>query len=285
MRTAIVGRHIAAGLFAAFALLACTRQADAPGEAIPQSAEAQRQAQLTAALRTSLGAPADSAARALYEGEFQASGSIDALGAGEGAWELLLLNDYAQFVRPGLGPDGGIPQTREYFAQGMLVTAGPLTISLSVGDCALPTGVTLPYSAEVLFEGVAYKGCARKGVPEGDRPTWASVVAELLPAIDACLARVTAAPARVTTASARAENEVSVRIREADGTRRECLAAADGSAAPTYDLLSPIDQSAGEGFPEFLRGEDDYAPGACERAEEAKNADGARIGWLIFKTC
>ena len=46
--------------------------------------------------------------RALYEGEFQASGGLGAVGSDEGAWELGLLTDYAQFSRPGLGEDGGV---------------------------------------------------------------------------------------------------------------------------------------------------------------------------------
>ena len=132
------------------------------------------------------------------------------------------MSDYAQFTRPGLGEDGGMAGERDYHEHGMRVVAGPLTITLMQQACTV-SGVELPYTAHVLFEGVAYQGCARRGIDEGARPTWASVLPELMPAIDACLARVTEPPARVTFATAIDDADVSVRVREADGSRRECV--------------------------------------------------------------
>ena len=125
----------------------------------------------------------------------------------------------------------------------MRVVAGPLTITIMQQACTTPSGVALPYEAHVLFEGVAYQGCARRGVSEGDRPTWASVLPELIPAIDACLARVSSRPARITTANALDEGQVSVRLRESDGSRRECIA---DNAAPASASMNrcPISTAA-----------------------------------------
>lgn len=280
--------HGAAALAAlsAFALAACDRQTQAPGEASPNPpSNAEREAEIAAEQLAALGGPASAETRALYEGEFQASGGLSALGAGEGAWELRLLEDYAQFVRPGLGQDGGLPGERDYRERGMRVVAGPLTITLRAEECPIGNGVTLPYFAHVLFEGVAYQGCARRGVAEGERPSWASVLGELLPAIDACMARVSSRPARITTASALDEELVSVRLREADGSRRECIAAYNGTGITAYEPVSDLDRVAGEGDPEFQRGGSQPRAEECKRIEAANDAAGQQIGWLVHRSC
>ncbi len=260
---------------------ACDRAAEPGSETATGPSNAEREAEIAATQLASLGGPATPEVRALYEGEFQASGALDALGAGEGAWELRLLDDYAQLMRPGLGQDGGLPGPRDFRENGMRVIAGPLTITLKAEECALPNGLALPYSAHVLFEGVAYQGCARRGVAEGERPTWASVLPELLPAIDACLARVSSRPARVMIASALDEEMVSVRIREADGDRRECIATADGSTVSAYESVSDLDRRAGEGEPEFQRGGNEPRAAQCRTVQAAPND----AGWIINRTC
>ena len=98
-------------------------------------------------------------------------------------------------------------------------------------------------------------------------------------AIDACLARVNAAPARVTFASELDEGDVSVRLREADGTRRECVVSAAG--AIIYEPLSDLDSPSGEGDPEFQRGEEEPRARAGRSVEPALDREGAHLGWLI----
>lgn len=269
-------------------LSACQRQSEAPSETSAQPSNAEREAELAAQQLASLGGPANAQQRALYEGDFQASGSIDALssdGAGaEGAWELRLMNDYAQFLRPGLGEDGAIPGERDYRERGMRVVAGPLTITIVQQSCSA-SGVELAYVAHVLFEGVAYEGCARRGIPEGARPTWASVLPELLPAIDACLARVTSRPARVTFATSLDEGQVGVRLREADGARRECIVNAAGGDIAAFEPISDIDRRAGEGDPEFQRGGAEPRAQQCRTVEPAIDRSGEQLGWLIRRSC
>lgn len=273
-------------LAAALALSACQRQGDAPSETGSTPSNAEREAEIAAEQLAALGGPAGAAQRALYEGEFQASGGLDpAVGEGsEAAWELRLLEDYAQFSRPGLGEDGGIPGERDYRERGMRVVAGPLTITIRQEACST-SGLELGYVAHVLFEGVAYQGCARRGIDEGARPTWASVLPELIPAIDACMARVSSRPARVTFASSIDGEQVMVRIREANGLRRECVADASGAGVSVFEPVSDLDRRAGEGDPEFQRGGNQPRAEECRASEPAMNRSGEQLGWLIRRSC
>lgn len=274
-------------LSGALALSACQRQGQDESEAPGAPTNAEREAEIAAAQLAALGGPANAAQRSLFEGEFLASGAIDALssdGAGaEGAWELRLLEDYAQFSRPGLGEDGGITTERDYHERGLRVLAGPLTITIMQQACSA-SGVELDYVAHVLFEGVAYQGCARRGIDDGARRTWASVLPELIPAIDACLTRVTSQPARITFASSLDEGQVMVRIRESNGARRECIAAAGGGEVAVYDTIADVDRRAGEGDPEFQRAMSRPREEAC-RVEAAVGRSGEQLGWLIKRAC
>ena len=280
MRNAFRGVTIGAlVLAAALALSGCQPgpQSDTEANNGPPTNE-QREAALAAQQLAALGGPADSATQALYDGDFQASGGLDS-DTDEGAWELNLLNDYAQFSRPGLGDDGGIPGPRDFHARGMRVVAGPLTVTIMQQACQAGNGVELPYVAHVLFEGVSYDGCARRGAQQGARATWASSLPGLLPAIDACLARVASRPARVTFASAIDDGQVNVRVRESDGSRRDCIVGADGNGVSAYDPISDLDHRAGEGDPEFQRGGSQPAAAQCRTVEATAG------GWLIRRTC
>lgn len=290
MRTLMrgVGLSCALTLAALIGLAACQQQAEAPVEATAPPSNAEREAEISAEQLAALGGAASAEQRTLYQGEFQASGGIDALsseGAGaEGAWELRLLDDYAQFSRPGLGEDGGIPGERDYRERGMRVVAGPLTITIMRQACAA-SGLELQYVAHVLFEGVAYQGCARRGVEQGRRATWATVLPDLVPAIDACLMRVSSRPGRVTFATALEEGQISVRIREADGSRRECVANGANTQVLLYEPISDLDRRAGEGDPEFQRGGGEPRAGNCRAVEPALGRDGEQLGWLIRRSC
>lgn len=281
MRNRVRASGIVAALAVAAALAACQPDAPAPEEGAAAPSNEEREAQIAAEQLVALGGAANAATRALHEGDFQASGGIGALGADEGAWELSLLADYAQFSRPGLGEDGAITGERDYRQNGMRVVAGPLTITIMRQDCSTASGVALPYVAHVLFEGVAYQGCARRGVNVGERPTWASVLPELLPAIDACLARVTARPARITFAGVLEEGVVGVRLREADDSRRECIADQTGAGVSIYEPISDVDRRSGEGDPEFQRGGGQPRAQNCRVVREALDRDGLSLGWLI----
>jgi hypothetical protein len=247
--------------------------------------DAEREARIAAEQLAALGGPANAEQRALFTGEFQASGGV-ALDSGEasaGAWELRLLDDYAQFSRPGLGEDGGITGERDYHERGVRVVAGAVTITIMQQPCTA-SGVELPYVAHVLFEGVAYQGCARRGIPDaGERATWAAVLPELIPAIDTCLARATSQPARVTHATALGGGDISVRLREANGLRHDCITA-NGEIA-VFATLSDVDRRGGEGDPEFQRGTAQPRAQTCRTVEPAVARSGEQLGWLIRRSC
>jgi uncharacterized membrane protein len=287
MRTRGKGLLCALVLAGALALAACQRQSETVDENAGGPSNAEREAEVAAEQLAALGGPANATQRALYTGEFQASGGIDALasdGAGaEGAWELRLLDDYAQLSRPGLGEDGGITSERDYRERGMRVVAGAVTITIMQQACAA-SGLNLDYTAYVLFEGVSYQGCARRGIDEGARPTWASVLPELIPAIDACMGRVESRPARVTFASSIDEGQVMVRVRESDGSRHECIAAAGGGGVALWEPISDLDRRAGEGDPEFQRGGGTPREQAC-RVEAVSGRSGEALGYLIRRSC
>jgi uncharacterized membrane protein len=282
MRTLLRGICLGSALIlSAGAVSGCQRQTEAPSEAPVSPSDAEREAAIAAEQLAALGGPANAAQRALYEGEFQASGSNSDFASGEGAWELRLLDDYAQFSRPGLGDDGGIPGERNYRERGMQVVAGTVTVTILQQACTA-SGIELPYVANVIFEGVSYQGCARRGINEsGDSGGWASVLPELIPAIDACLARA-GARARVTFAATLDEGETSVRVREANGGRRECIAA--GGEVTLYETLSDLDRRSGEGDPEFMRGARPAAQ-TCRTVEPAVARSGEQLGWLIRRSC
>jgi hypothetical protein len=279
MRALIRGISLATAL-SALALTGCQRQGAEGDSAAGGPSNAAREAAVAAEQLEALGRPANAQQRALFEGDFQASGDV---GAGEGAWELFLLSDYAQFSRPGLGEDGGVAGERDYRERGVRVVAGPLTVTLSNETCQASSG-ELPYTAHVLFEGVAYTGCARRGLTEGERPTWASVLPDLIPAIDACLARATGRSTRVTFGAAIDEGAISVRLRGADGARHECVVDAAG-AVTVFESLSDLDRRNGEGDPEFLRGGAEPRAANCRVVEPALGATGEELGWLIRRTC
>lgn len=290
MRTRGKGLLCALVLAGALALVGCQRQSETVDENAGGPSNAEREAELAAEQLAALGGPANATQRALYTGEFQASGGIEALeaegdatSAAEGAWELRLLDDYAQFARPGLGEDGGITGERDYRERGVRVVAGAVTITIMQQACE-GSGLNLDYTAYVIFEGVSYQGCARRGIDEGARQTWASVLPELIPAIDACMARVESRPARVTFASSLDEGQVMVRVRENDGSRHECIAAAGGGDVALWEPISDLDRRAGEGDPEFQRGSATPREQAC-RVEAVTGRSGEALGHLIRRTC
>lgn len=248
--------------------------------------EEQQRVQAEASL-AALGGPATAEQRALYQGDFTASGSLS-LSPDEGAWDLELVGDAVQFIRPGLSETIDSVGARDFREQGMRVmnANGTLVVTIRHEECPLANGTALPYRAEVLFEGVAYNGCARQGVSSADRPTWAADLAQLIPAIDACLARVSSRPGRVTQASFVEDNQVAVRVREADGGRYACAVAATGAGPVVYEPIFESDRLPGEGDPEFVR-----APGTAPRAgncrtvTEAMAPTGESLGWLLRRTC
>lgn len=286
----IAGRRAAAALLCGLVagLAACGQGGPGESEGGPGLATSQRPAlteadlrQQSAALLAKLGAGADAATRAQYEGAFDATGA-------EPDWTLVLLPDYVAFTRPGLEEVTAIPSPRDFRAKGMFVEAGPLSIAVAAGACTYAEGgETFPFSATVLFDGIPYEGCARAGaaVAGANARGWAVDLPQLVPAIDACLARVQARPGRVTIAYVNEENQAAVRLLEADGGRAECIASLDGAQIVSVEPLADRDTFRGERDPLFTRAPAGAPAGACYASEEVKGSSGATLGWLSRKTC
>jgi uncharacterized membrane protein len=276
-----------AGMAAGLVLLAACGQGG-PGSSSGGGSEGSNRPAITEdemkakaqAMLAALGAPATPDIKALYAGEFEAVGA-------EPDWSATLLADYALFSRPGLDEINAIPAPRDVRAQGMYVEAGPLTITVRTGECTYGEGgEAYPFSATVLFEGVAYEGCARSAAnaPAASR-SWSNALSQYLPAIDACLARVQAKPGRVTIAYPGEEGQTSVRLLEADGGRSECSVAADGTTVVSVEPLSDRNTVAGERDPLFTRAPAQPPQGACFTSEDVAGSNGATIGYLTRKTC
>jgi uncharacterized membrane protein len=266
------------GLIAALALAACGQNgpgAAADGVAGPKPVDIEKEL-------AALGPVAAPDVKALYDGEFEAVGS-------EPFWRLDLLNEWASFTRPGLQDVGGLPTRRDYRAQGARIVAGPLVITLRAGACQHESGETFPYKAEVDFEGVSYDGCARRGDNDAQSGNWADNLADLIPAIDACLARAENKPARVTIAYAEEEGKlISVRLLDAEGGRYECKTAPAGGTVQYWDTLADRNVLQGERDPMFTRAPGAAAKGGkdgCQKSDPAKAPDGQELGWLTRSTC
>lgn len=224
-----------------------------------------------------LGAPAGADVKAFYQGEFEGFGA-------EPDWKLDLLGNWASFTRPGLEEIGGMPTPADVRAGGALVEAGPLSIILKAGSCAHPSGEQLPYVMRVFYDGVTYDGCARRAAEggAGANPTWAVTLPELIPAIDACLAKAPGAGKRVTIAYTTEGTQVKVRILDGEGGRYEC-SAGDGAA-----MVEPIDDGdvlQGERDPIFTRAPAKPPAGSCFKSEDAKGSDGGVLGVVSKRVC
>ena len=221
-----------------------------------------------------LGAPADAATTALYQGSFEAVGS-------EPFWRLDLMDDWVAFTRPGLQDVGGLPTRRDYRAQGARIVAGPLVITLKATPCQHESGDTLPYTAEVNYEGVLYDGCARHGSGAASA-NWSSRITEMLPAIDACLARIENKPGRVSIAYV-IDGKNTVRLTDGQGGRYECVAS--GAVVEDFGAIADRNVLQSENDPIFSRAPTPPPAKACGQSTELKSPDGAVLGVLTDAVC
>jgi uncharacterized membrane protein len=278
-------KYLVAAVAASVALLAGCQQQGADKAAIADAGGASTAVVPDKPLAESLGAPAPSDVKPFFEGEFEAFGA-------EPDWKLSLLGRVAQFERPGLDDVQGFPNPADVRMNGALIDAEPLTIIMKATACqfggaadgqAPAEGSQLPYTVSVFYEGVTYQGCGRRATEGGITPGWAAAIAQFLPAIDQCLARVSAKPGRVTIAYVNESAAETVRLVDDNGGRYECTANTDG----TFDF-TPIgdrDVLRGERDPLFSRTPTEPPKGKCYSSEPALGASGEPVGTLTRRTC
>jgi uncharacterized membrane protein len=246
-------------------------------------------------LRADLGAAGDATVQAQFAGAFEAVGV-------EPYWTLAVLPDLISFQRSGLEEIQALSPQRDVRQQGLYVEGGPLAVAVKTTPCTLAEGgEAYPLTATVLFEGVAYSGCAKPGTGESGGRGWALGLAEFQPAIDACLPRAESKPARVSIAY-RAFNgggdggdggdggqtqidQIAVRMVDSDGGRSECTVDARTNQVAAIEPISDSDTLPGERNPLFTRAPTSAPAGKCWTTEEVKGSNGAVVGYLSRSTC
>lgn len=154
-----------------------------------------------------------------------------------------------------------------------------------------------PWRAVVSFpDGSVATGCcslagadAARVAPQVEPDDWTRHLADLLPAIRACIADGRVPVEAVVSAWPMNRGMAGIRLRAPDGSRHDCIADATGSRVETLVPVreSPADAPA-EGNPVFLPADPDLAgpPNvACGRIEEVLASGGALAGWLHRDPC
>jgi hypothetical protein len=170
--------------------------------------------------------------------------------------------------------DLGLTYSTDYVAPvataagGARVQSGEITLTLEARSCRIgakqyPMTASIEAGAETVRAGCAFV-------------RWDRRLAEFLPAIDACLAKL---PEKlpVTYAAQEPEGRVLVRM----GRRYDCRAPVDPGAGPA--IMTDADeqlQPGGDGDALFVRAPGVNPGGQCYEAPEVRAADGALLGWL-----
>lgn len=116
---------------------------------------------------------------------------------------------------------------------------------------------------------------------------WVHWLPELLPAIQACAARLPDDDGVVTMAWPMNKGRLGVRLASPDGQRHECLVQdfADSVVVERFQPLAGDDLQAGERNPIFLLPGWPLLEGACWAWEQAEDADGSVLGVLGYSIC
>jgi hypothetical protein len=170
--------------------------------------------------------------------------------------------------------DAGVIYSADYAAAvataagGARLQSGELTLTLETRTCRIgakqyPMTAAVEAGAETERAGCAFV-------------RWDNHLAELLPAIDACLAKLPQ-PLPITYAAAESDGPVLVRM----GGRYDCRAPLDPAAGPA--VMTNADTRlalGGDNDVRFVRAPGANPGGACYEAPEVHGADGALLGWL-----
>ncbi len=119
--------------------------------------------------------------------------------------------------------------------------------------------------------------------PPGD---WSRHLLELLPAIEACIAKTPGSSPRVAKAWSVGNGSVGVRTSNAQAANFECLTSARGSVVELFTALTGEAPRAHDGWSPLFTPSGQHPPaGECYQHERVVAAGGALIGWLSYDTC
>ncbi|MCP5143045.1 MAG: hypothetical protein H6926_06055 [Chromatiales bacterium] len=158
-----------------------------------------------------------------------------------------------------------------------------LVAFLTPADGHLNANLALP-------DGSALVGRCDPTVPVArapEPPPWWDRVRELMPALNACLARSSGENVRVTKAWWRDDGQIGMRTRNIYMGWWDCVASADGSEVSYF---APLPQDAlqlpGEGLVVFTGVANRQPPGACyQNHQPVESDDGALLGWMSDLIC
>jgi hypothetical protein len=228
--------------------------------------------------------------------------------ADDTSWELLLDERGGRLSRPGATGDasqdlvGSLTRfaqlTPEWAMWRGHTRAGAFSLvaTLRAEDCNAPTGGgSQAYRSLVSFpDGSVGSGCCAvqesldlSRAPRAKFDTkpaddWSRTLAEVLPAVRACIAAARTAE-RVTHAGPSPDGSIVVRLVAPDGARTDCRSDAGATqppeaGPPAADAAPP----AGEAVPVLLVARDPVPVLRCGRAERVLDARGILVGYLYY---
>lgn len=154
-------------------------------------------------------------------------------------------------------------------SSGARIVSGDLTVDLVVEDCTI-NGATYPLRVNIQARGHdAVTGC---GIER-----WDTHLMELMPYIDACIAK--SPETRWVGYARRDRGSVTVRMRGENGDQ-DCVAAYGNPQSATSQQRSESLRVPGEAVAIFVRGPGAQPGGECYDAPEVRNASGELIGWM-----
>ncbi len=152
---------------------------------------------------------------------------------------------------------------------GAQIVSGDLTVDLVASDCTV-NGATYPLRVTVQAKGhEPVTGC---GIER-----WDAHLIELMPYIDACIAK--SPETRFITYARRTGDSVTVRMR-GENIEQDCVVQYDNPQSAASQQRSESLRLPGESVAIFVRGPGAQPGGQCYDAPEIRSASGEPLGWM-----
>ncbi len=130
---------------------------------------------------------------------------------------------------------------------------------------------------------VGCAGLSRPGTEAVALPGWSVELAELLPAISACMSRTDGAASGVTRAWPMARSLAGVRVLREDGSRVDCVASGKGDRVVLVQPVAASSRLNGEAAPLYTPPDHTPPEGPCVATVPAM-VSARQVGWLSYGT-